>query len=608
MAETRYPPISDYALIGDCHSAALVSRDGSIDWCCFHRFDARPVFSRILDWDQGGYCRIAPTSGYRVVERRYLPETNILETTFKTSGGTVLVIDSFDIGDKTGGPAEWEHHPLHRLRRLIRCTDGRAEVEVDIRPRFDYGRTTPRMEMVSDREAMVYGGADGLTLQADFPLEQSEMCRAITRHDMEEGDEKFVVMTFQPPHRMRMTQTSLRDARTALETAEKFWQEWAGRCEYEGPYRDEVLRSALVIKALTNSPTGGIVAAPTTSLPEHVGGSRNWDYRYAWLRDAAMNLYALFILGYTDEAHAFMTWVKRTTAGRTEDLQPVYGVAGEHLLHEIELDYLEGYRGSRPVRIGNRAAKQCQWDIYGELMDTAWLYHRHGGEIDEVFWEFLSDLVDTVQEDWSKPDEGIWEQRGGRAQFVSSKVMCWVAVDRAINIARRLGLPADQDRWRKLRREIRKTVQRRGVDARTGAFKRSYGNRGLDAANLLIPLVGFLRPDDHRVIATFERIRKEMSADGLVYRYVAEDGLPGPEGAFVICSFWLVDNLAMAGRLEEARELFERICAHSNDVGLLSEEIDPKTGEFLGNFPQAFSHVGLIGAAMNIAKAEERAG
>lgn len=603
LSENPYPPISDYAMISDCHSAALVSCDGSIDWCAFHRFDARPVFARILDWRKGGHFQIVPYGEYES-SRRYLPATNVLETTFRTQSGVIRVTDCIpmrvDEGPKTLGA-----HATHQLIRLVRCDEGRVTVTMDCAPRFDFGLTVPRLELHSNTEGIVFGGSDALTIQAGVPLEQKDLSGCVSTFDLEAGGTTWVTIRHDVPHYVRLEPVDETKLTKQLEETVRFWEEWCAKSTYEGPYEAEVQRSALVLKGLTNAPSGAIVAAATTSLPEAIGGPRNWDYRYTWLRDSALHLYALFGLGYTQEAEDFMGWVRRTSAGMAEDLQTMYGVGGERFLPEIELNELEGYRGSAPVRIGNAAAKQLQLDIYGELLDTAWLYYKNGGVIDETFWYFLRDAIDVVERRWSEPDEGMWEVRGGRIHFVSSKFMCWVAVDRAIKLAQRAGLPCDHDRWVGLRRQIRKSVEENGVNPKTGALRRSYGSEEVDASNLLAPMVGFLRPDDPRVKANLEEIAATLTKNGLVYRYKTDDGLPTDEGAFVICSFWLVDNFAMAGELDRATELFEQLLSYSNDCGLLAEQVDPETGEQLGNFPQAFSHLGLIGAAMNLDKARE---
>jgi alpha,alpha-trehalase len=597
-----YPPISTYALLSDCHSVALVSRDGSIDWCCFHRFDARPVFARLLDWARGGHFRIAPTGRSYTLGRRYLPGTNVLETRLATSKGSITIVDCLAIrrGALAGDATQTRSH--HQLLRLVSCEDGEVEVAVEFAPRFDYGLTIPRLELHSNDLGVVYGGADALVVQSQIPLTQADVCGCGGTATLRAGDHAFVAVTYSLPHQLEVHRLSLDEVAARIQRTIAFWQAWSGRCTYQGPYRDQVLRSALVVKALTNAPTGAIVAAPTTSLPEAVGGVRNWDYRYSWLRDAALNLYGLFTLGYTDEAHDFMDWLERTTAGRAEDLQIMYGVGGERLLPELEHGQLDGWRGSRPVRIGNAAATQFQLDVYGYLLDTAWLYYRHGGQLTAAFWSLLRGAVEVVAARWTEPDEGIWEVRGGRRQFVFSKVMAWVAVDRAIRLARARGLPADLDRWSALRAGIRRQVERDGVDPASGALVQSFGSRALDAANLLVPLVRFLPADDARVRATIRRTADELTRDGLVYRYLEPDGLPGGEATFLICSFWLVDNLALAGEIGRARELFERLLGCANDVGLLAEQIDPASGELLGNFPQAFSHAGLIGAALNLTR------
>jgi GH15 family glucan-1,4-alpha-glucosidase len=422
-----------------------------------------------------------------------------------------------------------------------------------------------------------------------------------------EREERFFALTYSLPHELRAERIDRGEVRARIDATAQYWRDWCAGCAYNGPYREKVLRSALVLKALTYAPTGAIVAAPTTSLPEHIHGSRNWDYRYSWLRDAALNLYALFALGYTEEANAFMAWIERTTAGRARDLQIMYGIGGERLLPEVELVGLDGFRGSKPVRIGNGAVKQFQLDVYGYLLDTAWLYHRVGGDISPSFWSFLCGVVDVVAERWMMPDEGIWEVRAEARHFVSSKVMAWVAVDRAIRLARARLLPGDIDGWTKLRADIRRRIETEGVDPTSGALVQAFGSDALDASNLLASLVGFLPADDARTRATIRRTAAELAPDGLVYRYRDYgDGLDIPEGTFVICSFWLVDNLALLGETHQARELFERLLTYTNDLGLLAEQIDTKTGELLGNFPQAFSHVGLISAAINLWRAESR--
>ena len=498
--------------------------------------------------------------------------------------------------------------PYHQLLRVVRCERGDVGVRIEFAPRFDFGLTVPRLELRDPDIAVVYGGADALVFQSQAHLIHPSLadCHADLR--LYAGQEVSTVLTYGLPHELRAERLEQAEIRRRVEATRQFWETWAARCRYHGAYREPVLRSALVLKALTNAPTGAIVAAPTTSLPEDIGGERNWDYRYTWLRDTALTLYALFTLGYTEEAHAFMTWLKRTTAGRARDLRVMYGVGGERLLPEIELTELDGYRGSRPVRIGNAASEQFQLDVYGYLLDTAWLYHRHGGEIDAAFWDFLRDAVEHVAEAWGEPDQGIWEVRSDPRHFVSSKVMAWVALDRGIRLAGRLDLEADVDRWDRVRAEIRRRVEAEGVDAASGGLVQAFGSRALDASSLLIPLVGFLPAHDPRVRATVERTERELAPKGLVYRYLdSDDGLRGDEGTFIICSWWLVDNLALAGEVPRAQQLFERLLAYGNDVGLFAEQVDPATGELLGNFPQAFSNVGLIGAAMNLERAARRA-
>ncbi len=604
MSVEIYPPISDYALISDCHSGALVSKDGSVDWCTFHRFEARPVFGRILDWAKAGFFRIAPLDDDYEATRRYRPGTNVLETTFRTPTGTLVLTDFFAFRESGVG----ESHPDHQLIRIARCTEGEVAVKVKFVPRFDYGLTTPRLETLADDLVVAYGGADALVLQSELPFGHAELSATQGNRTLRAGEEAFVVLTYQLPHELAPGRLTRDEVHAKLEATSATWAAWADRCTYEGPYREQVVRSALVLKGLTNGPTGAIVAAATTSLPEEVGGERNWDYRFSWLRDSALTLNALFALGYGEEAQAYVDWLKRTTAGRASELQIMYGVGGERLLPEVELDWLEGYRGSRPVRIGNGAYSQFQLDVFGELLDTVWIYRQHGGEIDDVFWEFLGRVAGAVIDRWRLPDQGIWEIRGEPRHFTYSKVMAWVALDRVVRIADLDGREGALDEWRANRDELRELIEREGVDPESGAFLQSFDDGGkLDASNLMIPIVGFVEHTDPRARATFERTIAELSADGFVYRYVTDgvDGLSGDEATFAICSFWLVECLARAGETERARELFERLLGFCNDVGLLAEEIDPHSGELIGNFPQAFSHLGLIQAAIALDLPEE---
>ena len=492
--------------------------------------------------------------------------------------------------------------PCRQLIRVVRCEAGEVEVDFQFEPRFDYGLTTPQVRLEGPGLASVFGGADALLLQCDLLANQTALASVAGGRTLRAGEQMSAVLTYEQPHRLRPTRVSEGELRRRVEATERFWTAWSRRCTYEGPYQNEVLRSALVLKGLTNAPTGALVAAPTTSLPEQIGGVRNWDYRYTWLRDSSFTLYAMFTLGYTEEAHAFMAWLARTTAGRADQLQVVYGVGGERMLPEYELPLLEGYRGSRPVRTGNGAAAQFQLDQYGEVLDTAWLYHRHGGRIDQPLWAFLTQLVDYVGQVWNEPDEGIWEVRGGPQHFVYSKAMAWVAVDRGIRLARRLGLDAPLERWEALRTAIQRRVETEGIDPVTGAFTQACGSQAVDASVLLLPLVHFPCTPD-RVRATVDCVERRLGHNGLLYRYTGiDDGLPVGEGAFLICSFWLVDNLVLTGQVDRARELFERLLGHANDVGLLSEEVDVASGEALGNFPQAFSHMGLINSAIQLQK------
>ncbi len=609
-SDERYPPISDYGLISDMHSCALVSTAGSIDWCCFPRFDGPAVFSRLLDWDVGGYFQISPPD-VRSVSRRYLPKTNILETTFETDSGVATLTDFMPVHPHPAPKDATDAVRRRQVARILECTSGTVRFSLACYPRFEYGTMIPHSILNGPHTGFAHGGVDALSIFCTAPLRVVDDGFEAEGH-LAAGEKLYAVLTGQPrfggrrsfaSHESDKVTAAEIDGRLANTT--RFWEEWSAQCTYTGKYRDEVLRSALTLKALTYAPSGALVAAATTSLPEVIGGTRNWDYRFTWIRDASFALYGLSILGFTEEARAFKDWLEWSTAGRARDLQIMYGLGGERRLTETEIPELEGYRGSSPVRIGNGAYSQFQLDVYGEVLDSAHLYRVLGGEMDPSYWEYLQRVVGFVIDHWREPDEGIWETRGGRQQFVSSKAWCWVALDRAIKAARALDLPGDVEGWRAVRAEIRADIMEKGYDAERGAFVQSYGSKLLDASNLLLPLVGFIRADEPRMLSTIRAIERELTTpEGFVYRYQGfNDGLEGSEGTFTICSFWLADNLIALGELDRARDLMEKLLASANDLDLFSEETDSKTGQMLGNFPQAFSHLGFINTAVQLDKA-----
>ncbi|MCH7836443.1 MAG: glycoside hydrolase family 15 protein, partial [Chloroflexi bacterium] len=540
MVDSRaYPPISDYGLISDMHSCALVSKTGSIDWCCFPRFDSPAVFSRILDWEKGGYFQVAPQE-VKSVSRSYLPNTNILETTFVTDSGVARLTD-FMPTHPHPRPSEPQEDGARRrqVARTMECVSGSVHFMVECHPRFDYGTIIPHAVLHGDHAGFAHGGVDAFSFSCSAPIQEADggfRAEGLLRT----GEKLSAVLTYQPRYPVGSRPFASHDFDVfdhrkidqRLEETKRFWENWASLCTYDGEHRDEVLRSALTLKALTYAPSGAIVAAATTSLPEDIGGSRNWDYRYTWIRDASFALYALFIIGYTAEARAFKDWLEWSTTGRARDLQIMYGLEGERRLTETELPELDGYRSSRPVRIGNAAYSQFQLDIYGEIVDSAHLYRKFGGELDPEYWQFLRRVVDFVRDHWREPDEGLWEARAASQHHVFSKVMCWVAMDRAIRAARALDLPGDIDAWRRTRSEIREDVLANGYDAERGAFMQSYGSEYLDASALMMPLVGFLKATDPRMRSTIEAIERELtSPEGLVYRYRGfHDGLAGDEG------------------------------------------------------------------------------
>ncbi|MEX1295586.1 MAG: glycoside hydrolase family 15 protein [Candidatus Limnocylindrales bacterium] len=606
-----FPAISDYAFLSDCHSLALVARDGSIEWAVFHRFDGRPVFARILDRDIGGFFRVGPTAPDAEVRRRYLPGTNVLETTFTTADGVVTLTDFMPVEpdpDEIG-----KAHRLgarHSLIRIVRGVGGSVEMEMAFHPRFEYGLTTPYITELADDLVVAAGSADALTLQSEFGPLPRDGRGGVQAHDrIEAGDERVIAITWSTPARLDTTRIDHAEAVSELDATVRFWERWSEHTRYEGPYREAVERSALAIKGLTDGRTGAVIAAATTSLPETIGGGRNWDYRYTWMRDTSTMLNALIRLGHDYECRRFSRWIRSTTAGRAEELQIMYGIGGERILSEIELGHLSGYRNSRPVRIGNGAWDQSQHDTYGWVLASNWFTEAYrGGDEPEAQHEqrFLDELIERAIAEFDVPDEGIWEVRGGARHFLFSKLLMWLAVDLGIRLVERHdGADAVPAHWRSARAEMRRRIETEGIDAERGVFTQAFGTKALDAAALQLPNVGFLPPDDPRVLATIEAIDEELGVNGHIYRYRTDDGLEGEEGAFVFCTLWMVVALARSGQLDRARERFELVLSQANDLGLLAEELDPHTGEQLGNFPQAFSHVGVISAALAIDAAEK---
>jgi GH15 family glucan-1,4-alpha-glucosidase len=588
--------IEDYALIGDMQTAALVCRDGTADWLCLPRFDSHAVFAGLLGTEEHGYWRLGPAHPASVDppaadRRRYRGDSLVLESEWDTPRGTVRVIDFMPPRD--GAP---------QLVRIVEGVSGRVPMRSNLRMRFSYGWVVPWVHKVDGRTVAV-AGPDSVWLDTDTDTYGKHLT-TYSDFTVRPGDRVAFTLSWQPSHR---EPPALPDPEGSLEATEGFWRDWVEQCTYHGPYRDAVVRSLITLKALTYAPTGGIVAAPTTSLPEEIGGVRNWDYRFTWLRDAAITLSSLLRTGYREEARAWREWLLRAVAGDPENLQIMYGIAGERELAEAELTWLPGYEGSQPVRIGNGAAGQLQLDVYGEVTEALHLAHMTGLSRNDYASILQLKLIRYLEEHWDEPDEGIWEVRGPRRHFVHSKVMAWVAVDRTVKLVESGDVDGPLERWRELRDEIHRDVCEKGYDAERNTFTQSYGSKELDASLLLIPQMGFLPPDDKRVIGTIEAIQRELStSDGFVQRYptageeAGVDGLQGDEGAFLACSFWLADDLAMIGRVEEARRLFEKLLALRNDLGLLAEEWDPRRKRQVGNFPQAFSHVPLIDTALRL--------
>ena len=581
--------IEDYALIGNTRTAALVGKDGSIDWMCVPRFDSNACFAALLGKQEHGHWQLGPARGVAAVRRAYRPDTLILETEFETEEGAVRIIDCMPV---------WEERT--EIVRIVECVRGSMPMRMELIMRFCYGTVTPWVRRVDDA-LLATAGPDSLELRTPVELVGRDFT-TVAEFTVSQGQRVPFVMTWFPSHE---THPLPIDAEAALAATERYWRAWCGHSTYEGRWNDAVRSSLVILKALTFAPTGGMVAAATTSLPEQIGGVRNWDYRYCWVRDATFTLYALLLAGYHDEARAWRGWLLRAAAGHPAELQILYGIAGERQLTELTLPWLPGYENSAPVRVGNAAAVQSQLDIYGELMDSLHLARDAGLATDADAWNFQRTLVNFCASNWQHPDSGIWEMRGEPQQFTHSKVMAWVAMDRAVKAIENYGLEGPLDKWREVRAAIHDEVCEKGIDKARGVFVQRYGSTELDASLLLIPLVGFLPPDDPRVKATIAAIEHELVVDGLVLRYRTShstDGLPPGEGFFLPCSFWLADNLALCGRNAEADALFERLLALRNDVGMLSEEYGLRDHRALGNTPQALTHVALINTARNLSR------
>ncbi len=593
-------PIEQYGVIGDLHTVALCGVNGSIDWLCFPRFDSPSVFAALLDESQGGRFRIAPLDPGYTTKQLYLPDSNVLVTRFLSPDGVAEITDFMPVAASADAAFR------HRLLRQIHVVRGAMRFKVDCQPRFDYARC-PHTARPVHGGGVVFASADlTLELRSSLPLQIADgdvTCEVA----MQAGERHvFVLERLHEGEGARSHEAAQEFDETFAET-QRFWRTWLSKSRYHGRWREIVNRSALVLKLLTYAPTGAIVAAPTASLPEAIGGGRNWDYRYTWMRDASFTLYALLRIGFEAEAKQFMLWLEARFRELEPDgsLQIMYRIDGGHHIPEFELDHLHGYRGSRPVRIGNGAAHQLQLDIHGELMDAIYLFNKLGEPISHDLWSNVRRMLDWLAKHWQEPDEGIWEVRGGRRQFTFSKMMCWVAFERAMRVAGQRGLPADTVAWGATRDAIYDEVMAKGWNAERAAFTQSYGSPHLDASNLLMPLVKFTGPTDPRMLSTIDRTLDELVSDSLVYRYDPEltpDGVGGQEGTFSMCTFWLVEALTRAGRLEEARLIFEKMLTYANHLGLYGEQIGP-SGEALGNFPQAFTHLALISAAFNLDRA-----
>jgi GH15 family glucan-1,4-alpha-glucosidase len=597
-----YQPIEDYGIIGDMRSVALVGKNGSIDWCCLPAFDSPSIFAALLDHQKGGSWCLAPREPANV-KQMYLPNTNVLVTRFFTDQGMAEVTDFMPIGREAGGQTDQSSRQIVRIARSVR---GPVAFRMECRPAFDYARAPHEIRLEADGLHAVFAAAQQqFALMSPQPVVRDET-GVIAEFTLEDGQQAVFALRHQSGQATEMLCCEPLDGEALLTETVRFWRSWVAQNRYHGRWREIVTRSALVLKLLTYLPTGAIVAAPTTSLPEEIGGVRNWDYRYTWTRDAAFTVYSLIRLGYTGEAAAFANFMQERAKEESAEEGPLnvmYGIDGRHDLVEETLDHLEGYRGSKPVRIGNAAYGHLQLDIYGELMDSLYLYDKYGTPLSYEMWTTIERLLDWLVNNWNQPDQSIWEVRGGRRQFTYSKLQCWVAFDRGVRLARKRSFPTEGDQWRRTRNEIYAAIMRDAWNEREGTFTQSLGSDAVDAATLMMPLMLFVSPRDPRMLATLDRVRRELAADALVRRYeidkAARDGLPGHEGFFTVCSFWLVEAMTRAGYVEEAQFLFEKLLSYANHLGLFSEEISAR-GELLGNYPQALTHLGLISAAHNL--------
>ena len=597
-----YLPIAEYAFLSDCHSTALVSRHGSVDWACFRRFDSPTAFVRLLDTEHGGHFSITPV-GDATFDRAYRPGSLVLETTITTDGGVATLTEAMVM--RPGGSSD----PLHELVRIVKGVSGSVTFRVDIVPRFDYGLTAPLVHRRGEGKYTAVGGAESMIVDTDATLEVDTDRCALTGHiDVGAGEQCRFLLTSRAAHELDETSSEIGDADRGLATTLEWWDHWSGSTTVSGPYEKRSAQSLTVLKGLTCAPTGAVIAAATTSLPEEVGGSRNWDYRYSWVRDSSLVLDALAGTGHQEVAAGFRDFLLRSCAGNACDLQIMYGAYGERLLPELELDHLDGWRDSKPVRIGNGAAEQTQLDMYGHLLDAVDTWHDGASEFPEAERSFLREAVDLAAQRWREPDEGIWEMRGPGRHFVHSKVMCWVALDRGIGLGHLLDAAEEQlEAWKAAARDLRSDVMANGVDPATGAFRQHYATSDVDASLLKLPLVGFVDADHPAMLATVEAIQRDLTVGEtrFIRRYAGhvDDGItkdPNNEGVFLLASCWLVEVLALQGRTTDAKELFEQVRSVSNDLGLYSEEFDVTRSELLGNFPQAFTHLGVLMAARRL--------